>query len=233
MNIQISLSPATLDGSTAETVNARDLHAFLRVKTAFKDWIARRITDYCFCDGKDFCSFLSESSGGRPRIEYALSLSMAKELCMVENNEQGQIARRHFIDCEKRAKQAQRPIPAQPSENLARFGQVAIQYADKALPNLSERSRHALLAGITNRVFEAEILSLPSVEGQWWMTSDLAKELGLSHITLGKKVSAANLKTPEYGELRLGQGLHSAKQVEVWYWNEKGKDAVFNLLNHR
>ena len=48
------------------TVNARELHVFLEVGTAFKDWIARRIEDYGFQENLDFCSFLSESSGGRP-----------------------------------------------------------------------------------------------------------------------------------------------------------------------
>lgn len=40
--------------------------------------------------------------GGRPSIEYALSLDMAKELSMVERNAQGKQARQYFIDCEKR-----------------------------------------------------------------------------------------------------------------------------------
>ncbi|EAM0325957.1 phage antirepressor Ant, partial [Campylobacter coli] len=41
---------------------------------------------------------------GRPRKEYYITLDMAKELCMVENNEKGRQARRYFIECEKRLK---------------------------------------------------------------------------------------------------------------------------------
>ncbi|MBM6397923.1 antA/AntB antirepressor family protein [Ochrobactrum anthropi] len=100
--------PSVVKGQIGEgsiqTVNARDLHAFLEVGTAFKDWIVRRIADYGFEDGKDFCSFLSESSGGRPSKEYAVSLDMAKELSMVERNEKGKQARQYFIECERRAK---------------------------------------------------------------------------------------------------------------------------------
>lgn len=76
-------------GTPVQTVNARDLHAFLQVGSAFKDWIARRIDEYGFQEGKDFCSFLSESSGGRPAKEYAIGIDMAKELAMVERNDQG------------------------------------------------------------------------------------------------------------------------------------------------
>lgn len=99
----IPIQARQIDGDAIQTVNARDLHEFLEVGSAFKDWIARRISDYGFEDGKDFCSFLSESSGGRPAKEYALSLSMAKELAMVERNDKGRQARQYFIECERRA----------------------------------------------------------------------------------------------------------------------------------
>lgn len=89
-----------------QTVNARDLHDFLQVGSAFKDWIVRRIADYGFQEDRDFCSFLSESQGGRPAKEYAISIDMAKELSMVERNERGKEARRYFIRMETRAKQA-------------------------------------------------------------------------------------------------------------------------------
>mgnify|MGYP000911169588 CR=1 FL=1 len=95
---------------TVQTVNARDLHAFLGISTAFKDWIARRVSDYGFQEGRDFCSFLSESQGGRPAKEYALTIDMAKELSMVERNEQGKRARLYFIEMERRAKAAGDPI---------------------------------------------------------------------------------------------------------------------------
>lgn len=57
-----------------QAVNARELHAFLQVQTAFKDWIARRIAEYDFVDGADFCSILSESTGGRSRTDYFITL---------------------------------------------------------------------------------------------------------------------------------------------------------------
>lgn len=44
-------------------VSARDLHDFLEVKTAYKDWFPR-MCEYGFTEGEDFCSFLSESTGG-------------------------------------------------------------------------------------------------------------------------------------------------------------------------
>ena len=87
MSELISLTQSAINGELQQTVNARELHAFLEVSTAFKDWVSRRIKDYDFIENLDFCSFLSESSGGRPSKEYYITLAMAKELAMVERNE--------------------------------------------------------------------------------------------------------------------------------------------------
>jgi anti-repressor protein len=87
-------------------VDARELHEFLEVQTRFNDWIALRISKYGFIENQDYIGFtenLVKPSGGRPAIEYGLTLDMAKELSMVENNEKGKIARKYFIEKEKEA----------------------------------------------------------------------------------------------------------------------------------
>lgn len=92
------------DGKKA--VNARELHQFLGNKREFATWIKQRIEQYGFVENQDFevfDNFVKNSQGGRPTIEYALSLDMAKELSMVENNEKGRMARKYFIECEKAA----------------------------------------------------------------------------------------------------------------------------------
>lgn len=50
---------------------------------------------------KDFTSFLTESTGGRPAQDAALSIDMAKEICMIQRNEKGKVARRYFLALEK------------------------------------------------------------------------------------------------------------------------------------
>jgi phage anti-repressor protein len=82
------------------TVSAKDLHDFLGVKTAYKDWFPR-MCEYGFIEGQDFCSFLSESTGGRPAQDAQLTIDMAKELCMLQRNERGKQARQYFIQLEK------------------------------------------------------------------------------------------------------------------------------------
>lgn len=86
--------------SDRPTVSARELHEFLEVGTAFKDWFPR-MCEYGFSEGQDFSSFLSESSGGRPAHDAQLTIDMAKELCMLQRNERGKQARQYFIQIEK------------------------------------------------------------------------------------------------------------------------------------
>lgn len=107
----IPISQARLNDEAVPTINARELHRYLGVRAAFKDWIARRIEDYDFQEGKDFCSFLSESTGGRPSREYSISLDMAKELAMVERTAKGKEARQYFIECERQARAAAPVLP--------------------------------------------------------------------------------------------------------------------------
>ena len=82
------------------TVLGRELHEFLEVKTLYKDWFPRMV-EYGFTEGKDFSSFLSESTGGRPSIDHLLTIDMAKEICMIQRTEVGKQARQYFIQVEK------------------------------------------------------------------------------------------------------------------------------------
>ena len=87
-------------------VSARELHQFLESKRDFSNWMKDRIEKYGFTENQDFevfNKFGENPQGGRPLTEYALSIDMAKELCMIENNEKGRTARKYFIACEKKA----------------------------------------------------------------------------------------------------------------------------------
>ncbi len=86
--------------SERPTVNGRDLHDALQVKTAYKDWFPR-MCDYGFTEGTDFCSFLSESSGGRPAVNHQLTIDMAKQLCMIQRTDIGRKFRQYFIQVEE------------------------------------------------------------------------------------------------------------------------------------
>ncbi len=114
MNELINITTATINHETVNAVNARDLWERLEIETKFSTWMPRRIEEYGFEEGRDFVTNLGKSHG-RPSKEYIISLDMAKELAMVENNEQGRKVRQYFIEVEKNARKFSEAVSAQVS----------------------------------------------------------------------------------------------------------------------
>ena len=107
VNELVKLQPQTINGNAVETVNARELHTFLESKQDFSTWIKNRIEKYEFVENADYLlhKFMEQTpSGAKHKTDYYVSVGMAKELAMVENNDKGKEARRYFIECEKRLK---------------------------------------------------------------------------------------------------------------------------------
>lgn len=76
----------TIGGDIVQSVNARDLHAFLGNKDHFSTWIKDRIVQYNFTLDSDFVTYSESSEKGRPSLEYVISIDMAKEISMVERS---------------------------------------------------------------------------------------------------------------------------------------------------
>ncbi len=112
-----------------QLVDARELHIALNNKRQFTDWIKQRIEQYGFIENVDFTTFsqnCEKPQGGRPTIEYALTIDTAKEIAMVENNEQGRKIRRYFIEVEKKARNMFE-IPKTLPEALRKAAELAEQ----------------------------------------------------------------------------------------------------------
>lgn len=87
-----------------KVVSARELHQGLGVGKVFGAWIKNRIDKYCFVENEDYTVIWSDSKTGNvvefvgsPQYmaskgyesDYVITIDMAKELAMVENNEKG------------------------------------------------------------------------------------------------------------------------------------------------
>jgi len=122
----------SVGGEAVQTVNARDLHAFLENRDHFTTWFQDRVQQYSFVENVDFVGFSETSEkGGRPRKEYAITIDMAKELAMVERNEKGKQARQYFIECERKAKAAPVIDYSDPVVLLGAFQHLQNQVAEK------------------------------------------------------------------------------------------------------
>ena len=88
-------------------VSARELHEFLEVGTKYADWFPR-MCEYGFTEGQDFNLLKNEQvrqEGNRmvSRLvdDAAVSIDMAKEICMLQRNEKGKLARQYFLRLER------------------------------------------------------------------------------------------------------------------------------------
>ncbi len=85
------------------TVSGRDLHAALEVGTEYAKWF-ERMCKYGFDEGKSYSSFLTNRSDGLPGkalTDHAITIPMAKELCMLQRTAKGKQFREYFIKCEE------------------------------------------------------------------------------------------------------------------------------------
>lgn len=112
-NALIPLLTAEVGAESVQTCNARELHASLQVGRDFSTWIKGRIDEYSFAENIDFVVFDSPNPGNQKKsrggdrrsIDYHLTMDMAKELAMLENNDIGRAVRRYFIQAEKELRQ--------------------------------------------------------------------------------------------------------------------------------
>lgn len=121
-------------------------------------WLKERIEQYGFVEGEDFSPISGKSTGGRPTIEYHLTLDMAKELAMVENNEQGRIVRRYFIQSEKELRHSKQ------------------EQQNRMIEELRDAARHVhTLPGVTNGIWDG--MTMRQVETLQRQSRDTMTEL--------------------------------------------------------
>ena len=92
----IKISKESISGEVVNSANAREIHKFLEVKTRFNDWIKRAIEKYGFEENIDYSKMSNVNT-----TDYIVTLDMAKELSMLENNPKGKQTRKYFIKIEK------------------------------------------------------------------------------------------------------------------------------------
>jgi len=136
----IKITKTTLNQEEINAVNARELHQFLESKQEFAHWIKSRIDKYQFISGQDFTSFdnfIKREKGSSVAKDYIISIDMAKELAMVENNEKGRQARKYFIDCEKKLKQVQNKLDI--NNNPLAYAEELIKVTQKFIESETQR----------------------------------------------------------------------------------------------
>ena len=200
MNELIPLHSQTIDGNAVETVNARELHAFLEVQTRFNDWIKNRIEKYEFVENQDFLVVTEKNVAEKSmtydnwqgRIEYHITLDMAKELSMVERTEKGRQARRYFIECSNKADKILKSLAYleyQPKTELLHLKDGKYVTDSLVLANLVNKHHYHVLRDIELEIEELE--ENPNLDSP-------IKESILKGFSSGSYRSVQNKELPKY-----------------------------------
>lgn len=103
--IENTLVPVYETDTGEKVVYGTELHNTLEVKSNYREWVARRLSECDAVENSDYTSVeISTVSGGSKKKAHIIKLDIAKEMAMLERNEKGKEVRRYFIDIEKRYK---------------------------------------------------------------------------------------------------------------------------------
>ena len=229
--------------SEQPTVSGRELHEALGVETPYTIWFPR-MSEYGFIENEDYVTFLldrSDGKAGKPRTDHAITIDMAKEICMIQRSEKGKQFRQYFIEVEKRWNT--------PEAVMAR----ALQFANKQLDKIKEVNKQleTTVAVQTQQISELKpkasyydvILNCKDLVS----TTEIAKDYGKSAKwlntllnTLGVQFKQGGIwllykkyaergytSTKTHNYLDENGGTHAKVHT---YWTQKGRIFIYDLL---
>lgn len=187
--IENEVIPIYQDNLEKKYINARELHQILKNKRKFADWIKQRIEQYEFAENSEFIRFHNfekgdkNGFGNKTTKEYYITIEMAKELCMVENNEIGKKLRHYFIETEKRYRQI-----IQNPNNIFDFMRLAldqIEINESKIDKVEEITMQNKLEienlkqYTTNEIKEIKSKIDVIIKKEYCLASDIAEQIGL------------------------------------------------------
>lgn len=217
-----------------QLVSARELYEFLGLSKRFSAWFDTysKNEDYGFVEHEDFegCTqkYIANQHGAEAeRLDYMITIEMAKELSMLSKSQKGKEARKYFIQCEKKLKDVVNSNKALPSDYLS---------ALKALVQAEEEK-----AIMQPKVTYYENVLCPNTYIKMITTTAIAKDLGktaqkLNQILNDKKIIYKEKDKnwylykehedmiPQYCDYIINEHSQTLK------WTEKGREFIIELL---
>ena len=229
----------TTNNEGIQLVSARELHEGLEVGKKFTDWIKNRINKYGFEENEDYTIIneVSQNREGsrlvnREQTDYIITTDMAKELCMVENNEQGRKYRKYFIECEKKLKQLD--IPSYMIDD-------PIKRAEKWI--IEQKQTQALAEKVEELQPKADYTDNVLASDELLTSTQIAKEFGMSAFRFNQlmnelgvqykqgKIWVLYKKYDDEGYTKYVTHLVSgAGSVTYTKWTQKGRKFIYDIL---
>ena len=115
-----------------QKVSARELHESLEVHSNFTTWFGR-MTEYGFTENVDykkcFPNLESGLNGGQNKVDYQITVEMAKEICMIQRTDIGKRCREYFLEIERRYKAQMKSLS--PEELLFEQARLMLEHSKR------------------------------------------------------------------------------------------------------
>lgn len=235
-----------------QMVSARELYEALGMEIAhWSRWQKKNISDNRFAvENEDYYLLtmkVKNSGRGRPSTNYVLSIDFAKKICMMARTEKGEAIRDYFVRIEKKYHEERKINPYELLQNPDNLIQLLTNYKE-------EQMKVQRLTMTTELQEEQLTLQAPKVEyfdtvmqsTTTYVTNVIAKELGMSAITLNKKLRDKKVQYRQdgtwllysryqdrgYTKTRTHTYVDSSGQMKTnvqTVWTEKGREFIHSL----
>jgi anti-repressor protein len=169
MNELIVIEKRTVGNEEINSVDARELHGRLGLKSEFANWIKQNIKKLNLVDGVDYATVDNFVNGGKfTPIDYILTLDIGKHIAMMTHTSTAHEIRTYFIEFEKKAK----ALPAIPQDPILAMLQ-AVQCVRQEQMTLASQQEVLTVGLIETRTEVAKLKEDMKLEN--WQQSSIHK----------------------------------------------------------
>lgn len=219
-----------------QLVSARDLYKGLGIKRRFSAWWEQNSND--FEENSDFQRVListpRENRGSIELQDYALTIDMAKQLCLLSRTKKGKEYREYLIEIEKKWNDPQnvvkRAIDILHSENLQ------LKLENKSLSRqLEESNKKASYLDVILGTTDAMVTTQIAMDYGYSAVkfNKLLHQLGIQHKVNGQWILYKAYMGKKYTTTKLHtytdkHGKDHAKPLTAW--TQKGRRLIYDIL---
>lgn len=222
-----------------QLVSARDLYKGLEIKTRFSLWVKQNFDD--FEQGMDFTSVVTttevQNNGGtqqRKLQDYALTIDMAKQLCLLSRTKKGKEYREYLIEIEKKWNDPQNVV--QRAMDILHSENLQLKLENRSLSRqLEESNKKASYLDVILGTTDAMVTTQIAMDYGYSAVkfNKLLHQLGIQHKVNGQWILYKAYMGKKYTTTKLHtytdkHGKDHAKPLTAW--TQKGRRLIYDIL---
>lgn len=219
-----------------QLVSARELHKGLELTTRFSKWVDQNFRD--FASGMDFMSVTTvtdmPNGGTKPIQDYALTIDMAKQLCLLSRTKKGKEYREYLIEIEKKWNDPQNVV--QRAMDILHSENLQLKLENKNLSRqLEESNKKAsyldVILGTTDAMLTTQIAMDYGYSAREF--NKLLHRMKIQHKVNGqwilyKAYMGQNYTTTKMYSYTDKHGKDHAKPLTAW--TQRGRRLIYDVL---